>query len=176
MTTSPLSSPALLLSYASPSAPAGKTQAPATPPPSSDDRFSWSEALALPSNSFLGASAGLSTLTSYADRFPAGGVTINPSGIHLNPEWTRDFGPGSAAHDLQPVLAGVAWAVSFARGCVEIGEVARTGDRAMLVAGTLDLALSCSCALQFASPGLGAAATIGLGAARLMVDLYESAR
>lgn len=137
---------------------------------SPQDQFSWSKALALPAYSFGAAAASVSALSAFADRFPAGGVTINPGGIVPNPEWTRYFAPESPLGAAQPILAAFSAGICLVRGALELNEGMETGDVRTQLAGALDLGLAAASALQIASPGVAGAAGLALIVARGLVE------
>lgn len=168
-----VASPASLASWSASAPPAQPSTPPAAPPPGNGDQFTWRGALALPAYTYSAASGTLSGLAAFADRFPAGGVTINPgSGIIANPEWTRHFEDGMPLRNAQPILAGIAATVSLARGTLELSEGLETGNDHLQMAGGLDLAIAASSALQIVSPAAGAAATLTLTAARLILEVH----
>lgn len=130
------------------------------------ESFSWSKALALPAYTYGLASGALSAATGFAQRFPAGGFTINPGqGIVLNPEWTRHLAEGSLLNAAQPILAGLTTVLLGTRGVLELSEGRH-------LAGALDLAAAAASAGSLVSPGIGGAATLALMAARSLVELH----
>ncbi len=130
------------------------------------ESFSWSKALALPAYTYGLASGALSAATGFAQRFPAGGFTINPGqGIVLNPEWTRHLADGTLLNSAQPILAGLTAVLLGARGVLELNEGRH-------LAGALDLAAATTSAGSLVSPGIGGAATLALLAARSLVELH----
>lgn len=130
------------------------------------ESFSWSKALALPAYTYGLASGALSAATGFAQRFPAGGFSINPGqGIVLNPEWTRHLADGTLLNSAQPILAGLTAVLLGARGVLELNEGCH-------LAGALDLAAAAASAGSLVSPGIGGAATLALLAARSLVELH----
>lgn len=137
-------------------------EAPAPPP---QDKFDWGKALLLPAYAYGGGSAALSGLAAYADRFPPGGITINPGGIHRNPEWTRAFTEGSVMRDVQPIVAGVSAVLLLARSAAELKEGQNT-------AAALDLAAAITSGVSMIAPGQGALLTAGLLVGRALVEVH----
>ena len=130
----------------------------------------WAGALELPAYVWGGGSAALATVSGYADRFPAGGVTINPTGIIRNPEWTRNLESGQPLRDALPIVAAFAAGINAVRGAVELTHGMRTGSTKLQLAGGVDLLLAATSALQIASPGLAGAASLALTAARIGIE------
>jgi len=148
--------------------------APSAPPPPAQNQETWTGALALPAYTYGSASAALSGLTAFAERFPAGGITINPGrGIVANPEWTRAFGEGSVAARMAPVLAGLSAGIHLIRGGLELSEGMRANDNRLQVAGLLDLGIAGMSALQIASPVYGTVGAVALIAARAVVEVHS---
>ena len=140
--------------------------APAAPSPQPEESFSWGKALALPAYTYGPLSGGLSLATGFAERFTAGGFTINPGqGIHLNPEWTRHLAEGTMLHTLQPIAAGITGLLLGVRGLAELNE-GRT------VAGALDLAAAVASAGSIVSPSIGGTATLVLIGARAVAEFH----
>lgn len=139
------------------------------PAPSTEgpkESFEWGQALALPAYVYGPLSGGLSLATGFSNAFPAGGFTINPGqGIHLNPEWTRHFAEGTLLRTAQPIVAGMTALLLGVRGAMELKD----GKTA---AGALDLAAGAASAASILSPTYGGLATIGLIAARGVLDLH----
>ncbi len=145
------------------------------PAPQPQEDFKWSHALQVPAYTYAGASGALSGLVAFADRFPPGGVTINPghgTGIIRNPDWTRHFTDGSVFQHAQPILAGVSALICLTRGTLELSEGMKTGNVRQQWAGALDLGIAAASVLQIASPGVGAAATLGLAVARGVMEVH----
>lgn len=137
------------------------------------DQFQWSKALALPAYTFSAGAAGLSSLTAFANRFPAGGFTINPDGIVLNPEWTGHFAPGTVFHTAQPLMAAFSAGICLVRGGLELREGMKSGSSLRQLAGVLDLGLAATSLCQIASPGLGGVASLALIAARAALEVHQ---
>jgi hypothetical protein len=143
-----------------------RAAAPSQPTEEPKESFSWGKALALPAYVYGPLSGGLSLATGYAQAFPAGGFTLNPGqGIHLNPEWTRNFAEGTVLRTAQPIVAGMTALLLGVRGAMELKE-------GKTVAGALDLGAAVASAASILSPTYGGLATIGLIAARGVVDLH----
>ncbi|MHB2015949.1 MAG: hypothetical protein ACYCW6_03275 [Candidatus Xenobia bacterium] len=129
----------------------------------------WAGALQLLGDVWGGGSAVLATLSGYSDRFPAGGVTINPTGFIRNPEWTAHFETGQPLRDALPIVACFAAGITAARGSVELAH-------GMRLAGSIDMLLALTSALQIGSPGLAGAASLALAATRIALDATGSTR
>lgn len=141
--------------------------------PAPRDGFLWSKALELPAYTYGVGAAALSGLYGYAQRFPYGGVTINPNGIVLNPEWTRHFAPDTLAGQAQPILAGVAAGLCLLRGGFEYYEGVKHNDSKAFLASTLDIALAGASVMQLVHPAGGAAAALALAAARGVLEAHQ---
>ncbi|MBI3927668.1 MAG: hypothetical protein HY319_19165 [Armatimonadetes bacterium] len=142
------------------------SRAPApAPSPEPEDGFEWRLALQAPAYTYGTLSAALSGLSAFADRFPPGGITINPRGIHRNPEWTRAFTEGSFLRFMQPWVAGASAGVHLVRGVLEL-------NKGQNLAGMLDLSLSASSLLSITAPGTGAALSTALLLARGAVEIH----
>lgn len=137
------------------------------------DGFCWSKALQLPAYTYGVGGAALSGLYGYAQRFPYGGVTINPNGIVLNPEWTRHFAPDSLAGRAQPILASVAAGLCLVRGGFEYYEGIKHNDNQALLASMLDFGLAGASVMQLVHPAGGAAAALALAAARGVLEAHQ---
>ena len=139
-------------------------------PPPQEDEFHWDKALALPAGVFGGASAIFSGLTHLADRYPPGGVQLDPTrGIVRNPEFTRPFMDGGAGHRLQPMIAVASTALHGIKGTIELTRGFETGDKGLQLAGALDVAIAMSSAASIVVPGPAAAITVGFLALRSIV-------
>ncbi len=116
----------------------------------------------MPAGVFGGASAIVGGLTYLADRYPPGGVQLDPvRGIVRNPEFTRPFAPGEAGHRLQPMIAFASTAIHGVRGTLELSRGFESGDRELQLAGALDLGIAVGSAASVFNPGVGAAVTVG---------------
>lgn len=132
------------------------------------ESFSWGKALALPAYVYGPLSGALSAATGFADRFPAGGFTINPGqGIHLNPDWTRHLAQGTILRTAQPIVAGLTAVLLAARGLAELNEGRN-------LAGALDLGAAAASAGSILSPSVGGMAGLALITARGLVDLHQA--
>lgn len=153
-----------------PAAPA-KNPAPA-PLSSGGDTFRWSKALAPSAYTFGTVAPTLSLMNAYALRFPYGGVTLNPTGIIPNPDWTRHFADGTTLHTAVPLLSGFSSAIYLTRGALELKEASQSGDAHTRLAGYLDLGLAATSALQLVHPAIGGLASVGLFIARATLALH----
>lgn len=140
--------------------------------PPSGDRFEWSKALALPAYTYGAAASALSSLSGYADGHPAGGIVINPGGIHRHPEWTRHLADHTLLRQAQPILAGVSAGLHLVRAGVTLREAWVENDNRKVIAGSLDILLAATSAMAITSPGVGGAASLALLAARAVVDAH----
>lgn len=160
----------MMVIQATPSAALARHPAQAAPAAVSEptESFSWGKALALPAYVYAPLSGGLSLATGFAERFPAGGFTINPGqGVHLNPEWTRNFAEGTLLRSLQPVAAGMTALVLSVRGLAELNE----GKR---LEGALDLGAAAASLGSIFAPTTGGLATVALIAARGVMEAHAS--
>ena len=140
------------------------------PPP---DKIVWSEALSLPAYTFGGGAAAMSSLSGFADRFPAGGFTLNPTGVIANPDWTRNLAPGTTLRNAQPILAAFSAGICLSRGMFEVCEGLKSGSNTRQLAGAIDLTLAATSLMQLASPGIAGVASIALVVARGIVEAHE---
>lgn len=132
-------------------------------PPGGEEEFHWDRALALPAGVFGGASAIFSGLTHLAEKYPPGGVQLDPTrGLVRNPEFTRPFTYGRPGHQLQPMIALASTAIHGIKGTLEFSRGLETGDRRLQWAGALDMGIAAGSALSLLNPGAGAAVTVGL--------------
>ena len=138
------------------------------------DEVRWSKALQLPGYVYGTGAAALSGLYGFSQRFPYGGVTINPNGIVLNPEWTRHFAPDTLAAHAQPVMATVATGLFAVRGCMEFYEGIKHDDNQAVIAATVDIGLATASLLQVVYPCGGAAATLALTAVRGLMEAVQA--
>lgn len=141
----------------------------ASPP---GDRFEWSKGLALPAYAYGALSGALSSASAYADTHPAGGIVINPGGIHRHPEWTRHLADHTLLRQVQPILAGVTTGVHLLRAGLTLREAWLENDNRKVIAGSLDILLAATSAVAITSPGVGGAASLALLAARAVVEAY----
>ena len=144
---------------------------PRPPQPQPDEPFYWDKAMALPAYTFGPAAGALAGLSAYSDAFPPGGITINPGGVHLNPEFTRHFQPGTTLRQLTPLLAIASTGVHLVRGGFELERGLRENDQHLKVAGALDLGIAATSALTLAAPAAGGISTLALGLARGVWEL-----
>lgn len=142
---------------------------PASPP---GDGFEWSRGLALPAYSYGAISGVLSSASAYADSHPAGGIVINPGGIHRHPEWTRHLADHTLLRQAQPILAGVAAGLHLVRAGVTLREAWLENDNRKVIAGSLDILLAATSAVAITSPGVGGAASLALLGARAVLEAH----
>lgn len=136
------------------------------------DGFEWSRGLALPAYTYGAISGVLSSASAYADSHPAGGIVINPGGIHRHPEWTRHLADHTLLRQAQPILSGVVAGVHLVRAGLTLREAWAENDDRKVIAGSVDILLAATSALAITSPGLGGAASLALLGARAVLEAH----